>query len=339
MTPERLAYLTDRYKKGICTPEERGELDAWYHKYDDTAAAFEAAHLTNPEIAEELKSSLLSSIQAGIDVAGKEEPVRELRISGRRWWQAVAAASIGILIVAGLFRPDIFKSKDTGTVAVPTNPSPNSIITLADGSIIWVRPGSNVRYGKDFDKGAVREVFLEGEAFFDIAHDEKRPFVVHTHELNIQVLGTSFNVRSYAEDQSVETTLIKGSVSIEKAYGTHASEPVILAPNQRAVYSKTDKTMAVSMLETPVTANRKEPNIQTEKLIFDERPFTEVLSRMEQKFDVKIFIDDRHLQTCPFTADLEKENLLEILDILKLAYGIDYAIYRNELFIRGAVCN
>ncbi len=338
MTPERLAYLIDRYKEGIVTPEEQEELDTWYHLYDDTASDFEAAHLSDPEVAAELKTSLQNSIQAGID-ATKDNPVREFRASRRHWWQAAAAAFIGLLVIAGLFRRDIFKSEDSGTVTVSTNSSQNSRITLSDGSVIWVKPGSSVRYSKDFDKGAMREVFLEGEAFFDIARDEKRPFEVHTRELNIQVLGTSFNVRSYAEDPSVETTLIKGSVSIEKAHGTDTSGPVILAPNQRAVYSKTDKTVAVSEQENVVTANRKEPDVQREKLIFDEKPFTEVLSLMEQKFDIKIFIDDRHLQTCPFTADLEKENLVEILEILKLAYGIDYTVYRNELFIRGVVCN
>lgn len=338
MTPERLAYLIDRYKNGTGTPEELEELDNWYHLYDDMASDFEAARLSDPEIAAELRTSLQDSIQAGIGVT-EDEPVREFRASGRRWWQAMAAAFIGMLVIAGLFWRDVFKSGDTGTVIVSTNSSQNSRITLPDGSAIWVKPGSSVRYGKDFDKGAIREVFLEGEAFFDIAHDEKRPFEVHTRELNIQVLGTSFNVRSYADDQSVETTLIRGSVSIEKAGGASASGPVILVPNQRAVYSRTDKTVAVSELENVAADSRKEPDLPGEKLIFDEKPFTDVLSRMEQKFDIKIFIDDRHLQTCPFTADLEKENLVEILEILKLAYGIDYSVYRNELFIRGAVCN
>ena len=338
MTSGRLAYLIDRYKKGIATQEEQEELDTWYKLHDDEASDFEAAHLSDPEIAAELKATLQNNIQASVGVS-KDNPVVDFRGSGRRWWQAGAAAFIGLLVIAGLFRRDIFKNENNSAVTVSTNSSQNSRIALSDGSVIWIKPGSSVKYSKDFDKDTVREVFLEGEAFFEIAHDERKPFRVHTRELNIQVLGTSFNVKSYAEDPSVETTLIKGSVSIEKAGGTDASGPVILSPNQRAVYSKTDKTVAVSEQENPVTVSREGPDVQREKLIFDERPFAEVLSRMEQKFDVKIFIDDRQLQTCPFTADLEKESLVEILEVLKLAYSIDYTIYRNEVFIQGIVCN
>lgn len=335
MTPERLAYLIDQYKKDTCTPEERKELDAWYRAFDDEAAGFEISDLSDPGVMNGLKNTLLEGIHAGI--SPEEAPSRERRATGLRWWRTIAAAVAVILGVTAFFLRGLLEGPEADRVTVATDTLQNSRIALTDGSIIWIKPGSRVQYSKDFDKSAIREVFLEGEAFFDVARDEAKPFVVRTRELNIQVLGTTFNVRSYAADLSVETTLITGRVSIEKVDG--ASEPVILAPNQQAVYSKADKAVAISTLNLPAATGGKEAEARSVRMVFDESPFSEVLSRMEEKFGIRIFMDDRHRQSCPFTAELEKENLVEILNILKLAYGIDYSLYRDELFIRGQVCN
>src|SRR5690606_37889089 len=94
---------------------------------------------------------------------------------------------------------------------------------LADGTKVWLNAASRISYGKNFGNGALRDVYLDGEAFFDVAHDPDKPFIVHTSSIQIKVLGTSFNVRSYAEDNTIETTLVQGKVRIE--HPDQAGEP------------------------------------------------------------------------------------------------------------------
>ena len=108
-----------------------------------------------------------------------------------------------------------------------------SSLILPDGSKIWLNAGSNLKYNRNFDIRE-REVFLDGEAFFDV-EKSKHPFVVHTSHLDILVLGTTFNVKSYSEDDNIETTLVEGNIRIEQK---ESDQPLFLKPKQKLTYNK-----------------------------------------------------------------------------------------------------
>ena len=113
---------------------------------------------------------------------------------------------------------------------------------------------SRISYLREFDHGATRDVYLEGEAFFEVAHRDNQPFIVHTSSLRIKVLGTSFNVKSYSEEETIETTLIQGKVRIEQSDSSgNRIGDIELKPNQRAVFNKQSKVIDVR--EVPETSS------------------------------------------------------------------------------------
>lgn len=210
-----------------------------------------------------------------------------------------------------------------------------SLIQLADGTKVWLNADSRLDYKSDFNAQAKREVYLTGEAFFDVAHNASKPFIVHTSAITIHVLGTAFNVKSYGESPTIETTLVRGKVSINKEGSKEADGTVVLEPNQRAVFSKKANSINVEQVQAERISSWR-----SDKLIFDETPFYEVIPQLERWYDVKINVLDeaRESLTCSLTAELENEKLIDVLSLLKASHGISYTVEGKEIFIRGKLC-
>lgn len=208
-----------------------------------------------------------------------------------------------------------------------------SVLFLADGSKVWLNAESTLNYDKNLVTGDRRDVYLEGEAFFEVAHHVDKPFVVHTCDLVIHVHGTSFNVKAYAEDGRIETTLVKGKVSIRKEGDPSSHASLVLNPNQRAVFLKADRTMKVQEVSADRTAEWRE-----ERLVFDETPLMEVITQLERWYGVKIHIEKDSDLSCTLTAKIEKESLAQVMDLLAASQKITYSIKTNEVFIKGSLC-
>jgi len=255
-----------------------------------------------------------------------------------RWWLAAAA-----LLPLALFAGYLFLYDRTAPQTIADNVHQNkttrlhgrnSIVLLDDGTRIWLNDSSSLVYNTEFTGQPTRDVYLEGEAFFEVAKDASRPFIVHTSSIKIKVLGTSFSVKSYAHDKTVETTLVSGKVHIEQSddRGQRISD-IELKPNQKAVYNKESKVINVRDLENVTTASWKR-----DRLIFDEESVEHVLQQLEKWYGVEIHADADKLD-CSLTATIEKESLEEILSLLQLSHGINYSIDGRNVFISGSFCN
>lgn len=208
-----------------------------------------------------------------------------------------------------------------------------SVLRLPDGTKVWLNADSRLNFNKDLDKGSLREVYLEGEAYFDVARNPARPFIVHTSLLSIKVLGTAFNVKSYPEDRTIETTLIHGSVSINKVNRDKGTESLILSPNQRAVFIKAQNTMSIEQ----IVAN-KAVAWKFDKLIFDETPLDEVIEQLERWYDINIHVEDAGDLSCKLTAEIENEKLEDVLKFLSIAYHVSWSISEKDVYIQGDLC-
>ncbi len=212
-----------------------------------------------------------------------------------------------------------------------------SVLALPDGSKVWLNVDSKLTYAKDFRKMSKREVQLEGEAFFSVAHNDSVPFIVHTSSsIRIEVLGTSFNVKSYHGDETVETTLVDGRVSIDKLEknGLTVSN-LILRPNQRAVYFKGSNTLDVRDVNAVSLSSWR-----NDYLVFDETPFADVLSQLERWYDVKIYLPEEVKSDlpCTLTANIQQESLEDVLKLLETSHRITYSINDDEVVISGKLC-
>lgn len=227
---------------------------------------------------------------------------------------------------------------------------------LPDGSTVWVNAGSHISFSPDF-KGRTRELTLDGEAYFDVVKNPDRPFIVHVSGFDIKVLGTAFNVKSYASDKTVETTLLRGLVQVTKQDGPPEQLPILLHPNEKLILHK--DLAANTSEKLPVVNDRviNQPNagfsitpldsglqenerIETawvyNRLEFRGDNFEELALKLERWYNVNIIFDDEKVKHLSFNGSFQQETIEQALIALKTADGFNFEINGKEIHIKKA---
>ncbi|MBK6938333.1 MAG: FecR family protein [Chitinophagaceae bacterium] len=221
-------------------------------------------------------------------------------------------------------------------------------IQLLDGSTVWLNAGSKLDYGKDFG-GAKREVYLTGEAFFDVAKNPEKPFIIHTNAIDVKVIGTQFNVRCYPTDKMVETSLIKGSVEV---LVKNRGEKWVLRPNEKLLVEnisyqplKKERNVAepvrarkVFVAIKPLTYQNND-SVSVEAawvknwLSFKDESFAEVAQKMERWFDVEFEFRNESVKELSMYGTFTSESLQQALEALEFSFGFKYAIQGKKVII------
>jgi ferric-dicitrate binding protein FerR (iron transport regulator) len=196
--------------------------------------------------------------------------------------------------------------------------------SLADGTKVWLNSGSELQFPVRFT-GYMREVKLRGEAFFEVAKNEKQPFRVNAKVLDIDVTGTSFNVVSYDDDTQTEVTLIEGKVSLSAEKDQVKKQLGAMHRGQRAVFK--DKSLEVYTEEVEVD---KYISWRDGNLIFRDDPMEDVIRRLSRWFNVEIIVNDSEIKSYMYTATFRNENLDQVLKLLKMSAPIDYRIMESK---------
>jgi ferric-dicitrate binding protein FerR (iron transport regulator) len=223
---------------------------------------------------------------------------------------------------------------DTSFVTRTLEAKKASTLYLADGSVVWLKKGSTLEYPETF-QGDTREVQLTGEAFFDVAKNPDKPFIIHSGNFTTRVVGTSFNIRAYRSDDSAEVVVVTGRVvvSVNGPTSKKGSE-VILHPNQRAVYSKKTHTL----VESGATPEAVAVAADMRKLAFDETQLSDILRVLNATYDVHITVSSENMNNCVITADLTNEDLEFAMIILAKAINATYSISGKDILLRGNGC-
>ena len=234
--------------------------------------------------------------------------------------------------------------------------------SLSDGTIVTLNAGSSLKYDNRFGIKD-RTVQLEGEGYFDVAKDSKRPFVVKTSYLNVRALGTIFNIKAYAEDNTIETTLVEGSVKIEEVKSKSRVKATVLKPNQKLTFYKEGFVMVE---ESSVSKGKTEnigplPQAQQSKSIsriitesvdvepivswkenrwiFEKQSLEQIAIELERKFDVQIHIESERLKAFRFTGTIIAEPIEQVLEVMSISAPIDFklkgrvvTLYENKSF-------
>ncbi|MEL7589361.1 MAG: FecR domain-containing protein [Prolixibacteraceae bacterium] len=196
-----------------------------------------------------------------------------------------------------------------------------SELVLSDGTKVWLNAGSKISYPSDFSSRK-RAVRLTGEAFFEVKKDRKHPFLVYTKAMNIKVLGTSFNIDAYEENQFVNTTLVEGKVEIQNKTGQEIAR---LVPGQIARYNITNHEIDLSEVDTRFYSSWKEG-----KITFFNEPLEVIAMKLERWYNVKITFEQENIKSFRFSGTFLKYKPLEqILQVVKLSSPIDYKIIIN----------
>jgi transmembrane sensor len=273
-------------------------------------------------------------------------------------WAAVILMLIGFGILIGYL--EISTDKNTTALYEIVSPAgARSQVRLPDGTNVWLNSGSKLEYRKDFDIKN-RTVFLSGEGYFEVAKNTGKPFIVITSEIEITALGTIFNVKSYPEEDIIETTLIEGLVKLNREADINKQNGLLLKPNQQVTYFKktgmisgrTNTKDSSSLLhEVPANKNESEtknkvilnrhPDINAviawkdNKLIFEDETFSKIAVKLERRFNVNIvFNDDGAAQNYRFSGRFDNVSIEQALNALELASPLfSFTIEGDTIYI------
>lgn len=244
------------------------------------------------------------------------------------YWTAAAAILFVGLLIGNLIQRNGFE-----TISEPvyyTSKAPKGSIAemiLPDGTIIFLNSGSEIKYASDMNAKS-REVYLTGEAWFDVQESEDIPFWVHTDHYDVRVLGTEFNVKAYTDDQEVTTTLEEGSIRIQSAKNLKLKQNVQLVPGEQLVFHKTNKTVQVKQVKPSLFSSWKD-----NKLIFINMNLGELITLLERKYGVDITVRDPQLLNHHYDGTIKNETIIEVLEILQATLPINYVIRDQEVII------
>lgn len=203
-------------------------------------------------------------------------------------------------------------------------------VRLSDGSFVHLNSGTSLRYPVKFAKGSNREVFLQGEAFFDVAKDKKHPFIVNTDKMDVQVLGTRFNVSSYEEDASSDVVLVEGSVAMYPEGGNMgSSNNLLLKPGFKGQFNKSESSLSQKRVLTSIYTSW----INGE-LVFRNMEFGNILKKLERHYNISIENKNEVFEKETFNASFGNQPIDKVLENMKTMYGIEYTITGNKVIIK-----
>ncbi|NHF58752.1 DUF4974 domain-containing protein [Flavobacteriaceae bacterium TP-CH-4] len=201
-------------------------------------------------------------------------------------------------------------------------------IQLPDGTQIRLNSGSSIRYPVNQGHETVREVALTGEAYFKVSKNKKRPFVVSSGEVSIQVMGTEFNVTAYEDDFQVNTVLVEGSISLYGGGGKALATPIRLVPGQKATWNKSNNELKTKNVDVEHYTSWREG-----KLVFRKTSFEAILRRLQRKYNVKIENRFEALRHRIFSATFDKETISEVLDTFAEETYFEYRLEDKKIVI------
>lgn len=216
-------------------------------------------------------------------------------------------------------------------------------IILPDGTLVRLNSDSKLSYDLDMQSRSQRNVTITGEAFFKVAHDKRRPFIVETNKIAIKVLGTEFNVRDYPGDRKSETTLIKGS--IELTINDRSGQKFLLKPSEKFALIKNSKKPSgrnegsvlmignISPVKFGDQEYIEEISWTENKLVFENESFEDLSPKLERWYNVKIILNDPNIKSYRFTGVFIKENIIQALEAMQLIKSFHYKLKENEVTI------
>ncbi len=340
MEQKDFRQILKRYLSGCASDQEKQVVEEWYdqmgRRRGETGDTDEA----------KLEEQYLTNIMR--HVAKSREQKKQIRTPGTglgRYFVAIAA-SVLLLIVSLVV---INRTPDNkAPVAGDVSPAPvwkhitnNSRVArrydLPDGSNVILQPRSLIKFSTLFNV-SMREVNLEGEAFFEVVHSKDKPFLVYAHDITTRVLGTSFTVRSFREDKQVMVVVKTGKVSVltKSAAAPNVTDEIILTSNQEVIYDRAEKVVARRIVEKPEPIV---PAAEMELMRFEEAPLKEILVAIEKVYGVRIEYDENKFSSCTLTTALSGGGLYNRMDIITSAIGARYELKDDRIVIKGAGCN
>ncbi len=325
MSRDHIADLLNRYQAGKTSAEENTLIENWLEANGHISSSW-----ADMESAE--KDQWLSLLYTRISDADRQPAIVKLKPAQRFTWKiTVAAAVLVAAFVLYAQWPAVLSYRNRQQQVHVYTQAGKKLVLLPDGSRVWLNSGSELTYPKDFN-GRIREVYLSGEAYFDVRHEAKRTFLIHNRSFTTTVLGTAFNIKEDQDQKTVEVTVTRGKVSVANEGKTLA----LLTPNQQVRFSFSKGTVNRQGVDAESVIAWQQADLH-----FDDVSFGDAVAQLSAHFGVKISFKNEQLKNCRFTGpNLGKQQLEEILKVMCAFNGAFYQVQPDgSLIIDGNGCN
>ncbi|ATL46973.1 hypothetical protein COR50_07120 [Chitinophaga caeni] len=335
MNQSRLQVLLIKYGNNECTEEELQELAAWYEGLNALGKPLPLSD----SVADE---AVADDIWAGIATQASLDPVRQPRSKYRKIIYYMSAAAVVLLGMFMLFKSFWKESVQPSPVLaemplLKTEKGVISEVTLLDGTRVKLNADSKLHYNSDFNQ-TNREIFLDGEAYFEVVKSSNMPFIIHANNMDIEVLGTTFNVKAYKSDKTTEASLVTGKIAITMKAGKLGNKRIILEPNQKVVMLNPEVLKSLEVLPTASQGVLQDQGYAVDQLSrsqldqtvletswihnrldINDESLEEIITRLERRYNVNIKLKDKDLLHARYTGSFEQESISEVLDALRLS--------------------
>lgn len=283
--------------------------DKWGHSSDELDMSIQM------EMWNQIKKSLPIEEDQTIEVKPALQKRRIMQ------WAGAAAIAL-VLICSGIYFLNGDGMQQNQIVSVDRGQKAK--IELPDGTHIWLNSASSIIYAEDYNKKN-RTVKLDGEAYFEVAKDKNKPFIVDLGDMSVEVLGTTFNVKAYKEDSLYTTTLIEGAVRV-----ANSSQAITMVPNEKVVFNKKENKMQKSE-----TANAEYSHSwYSNDLAFDQESLSEIAKTLERMYNVSIVFETEDIRKVRFSGRVKNNNLEGVLQLISFVAPIKFAIDDSVVTIK-----
>jgi ferric-dicitrate binding protein FerR (iron transport regulator) len=306
-------YLFEKFLENKCTPDEVKIVTDWLSSlegqqffndyFNKEIDKLDSSDFTNEK---DIRSShMFQKILS--DINKEEINTSSTRNLSRTWFKIAAAVLLPLLLTNVILWYIFGYQKDKiSWQEVVVGKGEKLQMMFQDGTRVWLNSDSKLKYPEKF-YGDFREVKLEGEAYFKVKKDSEHPFIVKMKNLNVKVLGTSFNIKAYADDNNITATLDEGLISLLTNPLTHASE-YLLKPGQEAVFSSLNSKLSIN------NSKDNSASIWRQNIIsFKDTPLNEVIKTLERWYNVKFDVSDPKLLNYTYTINFKDEGLKNVL--------------------------
>lgn len=312
-----------KYVDGTLSDGEKAGVETWMAESPENEKMIEQLYFTL-QVTNRLR--VMESVDPEMALVRFKSRLRKQnkKVSFRRSWrvmqQVAAVLFIPVLVLSAYLFMQQGREK-VRMVEVRTNPGVISQFDLPDGTKVWLNAGSSLKYPANFWPEC-RQVELIGQGYFEVTKNPDKPFIVKVDPVySVEVLGTTFDVSAYKDDDVVETTLVEGSVRLNISSKNGKDVHQLLKPNEKSVFSKANNKLSIS----DVNADN-DTAWRNGEIVFRNHSMEQVLKTLSRHYNVKFVVKDKEILSAIITAKFKDEQLPQVMEYIQLASSIRFSI-------------
>ena len=349
MNEQQFKHLLQKYLDGKATKDESQQVEIFLDSFQQK----NSSQKISPDELKTLEPKLLSNIHEAVQAQQKP-----LYLSGRRLFTSVAAAVLLLVLSLVVVYQLTDFNNEQAQIVKTTKKGEKLSLVLPDGTKVKLNAESSISYPQEFSQQN-RTIELRGEAFFDVVKNPNKPFIIHSGPIKTTVLGTSFNINAF-EDQNAKVTVATGLVKVETQSEAGVEKKMIefLEPNEQAVFVNKSKILVAREVPTeqyiawrkePETSdsqtitnqpnNNQEAQQENQTITFDHISLAEAAIQLEKVFQVTIIFKNNDMKDCRIRSTYQDAQLTNILMSLEAIYGLEYQIIDEKtVMLTGGSC-